>query len=91
MGNVNIRELIAFHKAAGCKATMTAVQPAGRFGLFTLEAGQSAVKDFQEKPRGDGAWANGGFFVLDPSVGDYIEGDATVWELEPLKRAGQRR
>jgi glucose-1-phosphate cytidylyltransferase len=62
------------------------VQPPGRFGAFTLEKGQRAIHGFREKPNGDGAWVNGGFFVLEPGVFDYIAGDETVWEREPMEQ-----
>jgi glucose-1-phosphate cytidylyltransferase len=84
VGDVNIAELIAFHREQKTPATMTAVQPPGRFGAFTLAQGQTKVPGFREKPLGDGAWVNGGFFVLEPDVMGYIEGDSTVWEQEPL-------
>jgi glucose-1-phosphate cytidylyltransferase len=64
---------------------LTAVQPAGRFGAITLKSEQSKIISFSEKPKGDGAWINGGYFVLDPEVLNYIENDTTVWEQEPLK------
>ena len=86
VSDVNIRELIEFHKKQRRLATLTAVQPPGRFGAFTLERDQMSVPTFREKPDGDGAWINGGFFVLQPEVMDYIEGDATVWEREPMER-----
>lgn len=86
VANVNIAKLVDFHKTQGRTVTLTAVQPEGRFGLFTLDSEQPDVTDFDEKPRGDGAWANGGFFVVDPSVADYIDGDETIWEVGPLKR-----
>jgi len=82
--DVDIGELVAFHKAHGRKATLTAVQPPGRFGAIDLD--QTAVTKFHEKPHGDGGWVNGGFFVLEPSVIDYIPGDSTVWERDPLER-----
>ena len=85
VADIDISRLIAFHREHGRKATMTAVQPEGRFGVFALGADQSLVTSFREKPRGDGAWANGGFFVLEPSVVDYIDGDDTVWEQRPLQ------
>lgn len=84
VGDVNIRELIAFHRRAGRLATVTGVQPPGRFG--SLEVESDRVASFREKPRGDGAWVNGGFFVLEPAVIDRIDGDATVWEQTPLER-----
>jgi glucose-1-phosphate cytidylyltransferase len=83
VGNVDVTASIAAHKASAKKATVTAVQPPGRFGALHLEG--NSVKGFIEKPEGDGGWINGGFFVLEPSVLDLIEGDATTWEQEPLK------
>jgi glucose-1-phosphate cytidylyltransferase len=67
-------------------ATLTAVRPPGRFGAFQLSAGDPLVHSFREKPKGDGAWINGGFFVLEPRAIDYVEGDSTVWEREPMER-----
>ena len=86
VGDVDIQHLVAFHKEQGHLATLTAVRPPGRFGAIALKAGQNSVSRFHEKPQGDGAWVNGGFFVLQPKVIDYIDGDATVWEAEPLER-----
>jgi glucose-1-phosphate cytidylyltransferase len=83
VGNVDISAVIAAHKKAGKKATVTAVQPPGRFGA--LQVGGESVTGFIEKPEGDGGWINGGFFVLEPSVLQTIKGDATTWEQEPLK------
>lgn len=87
--DVNIRELIAFHQAERALATLTAVQPAGRFGALVLEKEQTRITTFTEKPRGEGAWVNGGYFVLEPQAIDYIEGDATSWEREPLERLAE--
>jgi glucose-1-phosphate cytidylyltransferase len=84
--NVNIKKLIGFHKNQGTLATLTAVQPPGRFGAFNLGQNQNKVPSFKEKPEGDGAWVNSGFFVLEPGVMDYIESDATTWEKEPMER-----
>lgn len=87
---MDIPASITAHKTSGKKATVTAVQPPGRFGALHVQGDE--VKGFIEKPEGDGGWINGGFFVLEPSVLDLIEGDATTWEQEPLKRlaaAGQ--
>jgi glucose-1-phosphate cytidylyltransferase len=84
--DLNIDKLLAHHRDQQVLATLTAVQPPGRFGAFSLEDGQTRILHFREKPRGDGAWINGGFFVLEPKVLDYIEGDATVWEQEPMRR-----
>jgi glucose-1-phosphate cytidylyltransferase len=83
LGNVNITGLIAFHKEQGRLATLTGVQPPGRFGA--LQVAGNRVNSFQEKPEGDGSWINGGFFVLEPSVVDLVENDATVWERKPLE------
>jgi glucose-1-phosphate cytidylyltransferase len=83
--DLNIKELIGFHRTQDSLATLTAVQPAGRFGAFDLHDGQTKISSFREKPRGDGAWINGGFFVLEPEVMDYIKDDLTVWEQEPLQ------
>lgn len=84
VSNVNIRDLIAFHRQQKTLATMTAVQPPGRFGAFSMA--NNKVTRFEEKPSGDGAWINGGFFVLSPRVIEYIDGDSSVWEREPLER-----
>jgi glucose-1-phosphate cytidylyltransferase len=84
VSDVDIGELVRFHQQSGKLATITSVQPPGRFG--TLEFQGDAVRSFHEKPHGDGAWINGGFFVLSPRVIDYIEGDDTVWERAPLER-----
>jgi glucose-1-phosphate cytidylyltransferase len=83
VADVNLRELVAFHHSQKRLATVTAVQPAGRFGALVTEG--TKVLSFREKPQGNG-WINGGFFVLSPEVLDYIEGDHTVWENEPLDR-----
>ena len=84
LSDVNVTELIAFHREQGRQATVTAVQPGGRFGVLDFDMGQ--ITAFQEKPSGNGTWINGGFFVLEPSVLDLIEGDATSWEREPLEQ-----
>ncbi|MFQ3671042.1 MAG: glucose-1-phosphate cytidylyltransferase [Verrucomicrobiia bacterium] len=84
VANVDLSALIAFHQAHGKKATLTAVQPMGRFGALQLQGAE--VKAFQEKPQGDGAWINGGFFVLHPTVTDEIEGDLTIWERAPMEK-----
>jgi glucose-1-phosphate cytidylyltransferase len=87
VSNVNIRASLAFHHAHGKLATMTAVQPPGRFGVFSISEHDPVVHSFTEKPKGgDGSWINGGFFVLEPAVLDYIDGDSTVWEQEPMRR-----
>jgi glucose-1-phosphate cytidylyltransferase len=82
---VDITDLINFHREQKTLATLTAVQPPGRFGAFSLSEGQTKVLGFKEKPAGEGAWINGGFFILEPGVIDYIKEDSTVWEKEPLQ------
>lgn len=84
--DLNIQKLIDYHRDQKCLATLTAVQPPGRFGVFNLDQGQTLIDAFREKPHGDGAWINGGFFVLEPDVMNYIEDDATVWEREPMEK-----
>ncbi|WP_332445853.1 glucose-1-phosphate cytidylyltransferase [Sphaerochaeta sp.] len=85
VGNIDIHELVQFHKKNGRLATLTAVQPHGRFGAIEMDAG-NLVASFQEKPAGDGAWINAGFFVLEPGIFDYIkDGDSTIWERAPLE------
>jgi len=86
LSNVNISELLDFHKANKTLATLTAVQQPGRFGAFTLTKDETKINRFQEKPLDDDMpWINGGFFVLEPEVLDFIEDDDTVWEREPLE------
>jgi glucose-1-phosphate cytidylyltransferase len=82
VSDVDIGELVDFHKRQGTLATVTAVQAPGRYGALQIDGGR--IRDFEEKP--DGAWVNGGFFVLSPDVGRYIDGDATIWEREPMER-----
>ena len=89
VSDINIGELISYHKKQKTLATLTAAQPPGRFGAFTLDHDGSKINTFQEKPDGDGAWINAGFFVLEPEVIDYIDGDKTVWEQEPLEKLAQ--
>ncbi|HLE16947.1 MAG TPA: glucose-1-phosphate cytidylyltransferase [Syntrophales bacterium] len=86
VSDVNITELIDFHRRQKSLATLTAVQPPGRYGTISLKENQSHISSFREKPKGDGAWVNGGFFVLEPGIMDYISGDMTVWELDPLQK-----
>ena len=83
VADINITDLINFHKSHGKQATLTATFPPGRFGALNIEDNQ--VKKFEEKPKGDGALVNGGFFVLSPKVIERITGDASTWEQEPLK------
>jgi glucose-1-phosphate cytidylyltransferase len=83
VADIDIGALIAFHREQGALCTVTAVQPPGRFGALELDG--ERVTRFEEKPRGDGAWMNGGFFVCSAAIGDYIAGDDTVWEQSPLQ------
>jgi glucose-1-phosphate cytidylyltransferase len=82
VANIDISAQVAFHKAHGRKATVTAVRPAKRFGALALDGDR--VVSFKEKPEDDGGWINGGFFLLSPSVGELIEGDDATWEREPM-------
>jgi glucose-1-phosphate cytidylyltransferase len=86
LADVDIRALVEFHRARNVLATVTAVQPPGRFGALGVGEGADLVDAFREKPSGDGGWVNGGFFVLEPQVLDYIDGDDSIWEREPLER-----
>jgi glucose-1-phosphate cytidylyltransferase len=81
--DLDIGNLVRFHREHGKLATVTAVQPPGRYGTLRIDG--SVVRSFEEKPRGDGGWMNGGFFVLSPEVARYLDGDGTVWEQEPLR------
>ncbi|NDH68819.1 MAG: glucose-1-phosphate cytidylyltransferase [Gammaproteobacteria bacterium] len=87
LGNVNITELIAFHKTQHVKATLTATRPPGRFGALNIHG--NLVNSFMEKPQGDGGMINGGYFVLSPKIFDYIAGDSTIWERDPLEHLSQ--
>jgi glucose-1-phosphate cytidylyltransferase len=89
VGDINITELIEFHRNQNSLATLTAIQPPGRFGAFSLEEGNAKIMDFREKSDQKTAWVNGGFFVLEPEIFDYIEGDDTVWEQVPLQKLSQ--
>jgi glucose-1-phosphate cytidylyltransferase len=84
VADVNIAELVAYHKSHGKYATVTSIQPAGRFGSLDLDS-NNLVHGFKEKPKGDGAWINGGFFVFEPEMLNYIAGDSTILEKEPLE------
>ncbi len=84
VADVDVKALVEFHRASGCEATLTAVQPLGRFGALELSSGDR-VERFREKPLGDGDWINGGFFVVEPTIFDRIEGDSTILERSPLE------
>jgi glucose-1-phosphate cytidylyltransferase len=83
VADIDITRLVAFHKAHGKHATVTAVQPPARFGAMGFQGDK--VVSFEEKPKGDGQWINGGFFVLNPEIFSYLKDDATIWERAPLK------
>jgi glucose-1-phosphate cytidylyltransferase len=85
VGNIDITSLLKHHQQKGKLCTVTSVQPSGRFGALNLND-DNDVKSFMEKPKGDGSWINGGFFVCEPGVFDYIEGDSTIWEKEPMEK-----
>ena len=90
LSNVNISNLLDFHRKSGKLATILAVQTAGRFGAIQLDDHSHQVRSFKEKPTGDGAFINGGFFVLEPKIFDYIQGgDETTWERDPLEHIAQ--
>jgi glucose-1-phosphate cytidylyltransferase len=83
VSDINISKLIEFHKSKNAVATMTAVQPPGRFGVLSIDG--TKIRAFQEKPKGESGWVNGGFFVFEPKIFDYIDNDHTTWEKEPLE------
>ena len=87
VSDININDLIKHHKISKAQATLTAVQPAGRYGALELQGNK--VKSFKEKPLGDNAWINGGFFVLEPSVFELLNGDLSIWEDQPLKKLAE--
>ena len=86
VSDVNIKKLLKFHREQKVLATVTAVQSPGRFGAFSLKSNDTKILSFREKPKGDGVWINGGFFVLEPRALNYIKNDGTVWEREPMQR-----
>ncbi|MGZ8698057.1 MAG: glucose-1-phosphate cytidylyltransferase [Gaiellaceae bacterium] len=86
VGDVDIGALVQFHKQQGTLATLTATQPEGRFGALYLGENDGLVTNFREKVNGDGAWINGGFFVLEPRAIDYVSDDSTTWEREPMQQ-----
>jgi glucose-1-phosphate cytidylyltransferase len=91
VGDVNIKKLIDFHKKNNKQATVTVVQPSGRFGAIQFDNDDEVkVFAFQEKPKGDGAWINGGFFVCEPEVFNYIENDNSIWERSPLENLASK-
>ena len=85
VADLDMTRLLDAHRSWGSLVTLTAVKPPGRFGAVVLSEGQHAIESFKEKPHSDGAWVNGGFFVVEPEALDYVEGDSTIWEREPLE------
>jgi len=88
VADIDIGKLLEFHRQSGKLATLTAVQPAGKFGAVNVDS-DGAVLSFSEKPKGDSRWVNGGFFVLSPKIGEYLKDDTTIWEREPLEAIAQ--
>ena len=89
VSDVDLSSLLAHHRDQATLATLTAVQPPGRFGAFSLTEDKARIERFREKPKGDGAWVNGGFFALEPRVLDYVSDSGVFWESEPLTRLAQ--
>lgn len=90
VADINLNNLVEAHKKNGRLVTLTAVQPPGRFGLANINSDNEVIS-FVEKPIGDGTWINGGFFVLEPQIFDYIEGDQVIWEREPLENLALKK
>jgi len=88
--DVNVKELVSFHERNQCTVTITAIQPSGRFGVLDLDK-DNKITGFEEKPKGDGAWINGGFMVAEPELLDFIDDETTVLEREPLMRLAKER
>jgi glucose-1-phosphate cytidylyltransferase len=91
VSNVNIKELLNFHNNHSQKVTMTCVQPEARFGAVDINVDNNVVNSFMEKPKGDGAWINGGFFVCDPIVFNYLDDDSTIFERSPLENIAKNK
>jgi glucose-1-phosphate cytidylyltransferase len=89
VANIDLNALLDFHRKQGKLATLTAVQPPGRFGAFKLADDDTTIEHFREKPKGDGAWVNGGFFVLEPGVLEYVANEGIFWEAEPLRELAE--
>ena len=89
LANIDLTQLVNLHRTRGKLATVTAVQPPGRFGALQFSP-ESLVTSFQEKPHGDGSWVSGGFFILEPQVIEYLQDDSTVWEQQPLQEIACR-
>jgi len=91
LADINIKKLIQFHKSNKKIATMTAVQPLGRFGVVEINKKNNLIENFIEKPKGDGTWINGGFFVLKKNIFKYLKDDTTVWERDPLEALSKNK
>lgn len=91
LANINLKKLIKFHNSSNVLATVSAVQPAGRFGSLEIEEETNIVNSFIEKPKGDSGWINGGYFVLNKKIFDYINDDKTVWEDSPLTKLAKEK
>jgi glucose-1-phosphate cytidylyltransferase len=91
VANIDITASLEFHRSQQTLATLTAVQPPGRFGSFKLSESSGLISSFREKPRGDGAWINGGYFLLEPAAIDYVTDDALFWEQTPLENLAKDR
>ncbi|TCX51875.1 MULTISPECIES: glucose-1-phosphate cytidylyltransferase [unclassified Dehalobacter] len=89
--NVNIQELIQFHLEQRGKATLTAVNPPARYGMLEFSTNKNRIRKFKEKPEGEDSWINGGYFVLEPEIFDYISGDDIAWETEPLEELAKEK
>jgi glucose-1-phosphate cytidylyltransferase len=91
VSDVDFGKLLSFHESQDTFATLTAVQPPGRYGAFNFDQGSDLITNFREKPRGDSAWINGGFFVMEPEIFNYIDQDSTVWEKEPMEKLAKQK
>jgi len=91
VSDVDFGKLLSFHESQDTFATLTAVQPPGRYGAFNCDQGSDLVTNFREKPRGDSAWINGGFFVMEPEIFNYIDQDLAVWEKEPMEKLAKQK
>ncbi len=90
VANIDVKDALAYHKQQKTLATLTAVQPPGRFGAFKLSDDSGRITSFREKPRGDGAWINGGFFLLEPEAIDFVTDDSQFWEQSPLEQLAEQ-
>lgn len=90
VANIDLNELLSFHRSHGRIATMTAVQPGGKFGALEIQDKDNSIRSFREKTKEDGGWINGGYMVLKPEVFNYIEGDSTIFERDPLETLAQQ-